>query len=39
MMGKIQLAKISLEDAELLWRMQREAFADLLVRYQDTKVK
>ena len=35
MKGKIQLAKVSQEEAEQLWRMQRLAFLELLARYQD----
>ena len=34
-MGKIQLAKVPLEEAEQLWRMQRLAFSELLAKYQD----
>ena len=36
MAGEIQLEKVSLDDAELLWRMQRTAFSELLEKYQDT---
>jgi len=32
---EIQLIRASLDDAETLWQMQREAFAGLLARYQD----
>ncbi|MDE6261266.1 MAG: GNAT family N-acetyltransferase [Oscillospiraceae bacterium] len=36
MKGKIKLEKVSLDDAEQLWRMQRTAFSELLEKYQDT---
>lgn len=31
----IELVRASLEDAEVIWKMQRIAFAELLERYQD----
>ena len=31
------MKRAGVEDAELIWNMQREAFADLLERYQDTE--
>ena len=31
----IELARASMADAEIIWRMQRVAFAELLERYQD----
>lgn len=34
-MENFQLVKASVEDAELIWKMQVRAFADLLARYQD----
>lgn len=33
------LLKASKKDAENLWQMQVEAFADLLLKYQDSEVK
>lgn len=33
---KISLIKANLKDAELIWKMQTEAFAGLLEHYQDT---
>lgn len=35
--GEITLEKVSLDDAELLWRMQRTAFLEFLEKYQDTE--
>jgi GNAT superfamily N-acetyltransferase len=32
---KIQLVRATLEDADLIWNMQIEAFAELLAKYQD----
>ncbi len=32
----MNLIRIGLEDAEKLWNMQREAFQDLYLKYQDT---
>ena len=32
---KLQLIRATEEDAELIWRMQVEAFAELFVKYQD----
>ncbi len=34
--NNMDLIRISLEDAEKLWNMQREAFQDLYIKYQDT---
>ena len=31
----IELIRLSIADAETVWRMQREAFQDLLAKYQD----
>ena len=31
----VELVRASLEDAEVIWKMQRIAFAELLERYQD----
>lgn len=31
----VQLIRATVEDAEVIWRMQRAAFAELLERYQD----
>ena len=31
----LELVRAAVEDAELIWRMQIEAFADLLAKYQD----
>lgn len=32
---KIDLLRISVDDAEKIWRMQTQAFSDLLKKYQD----
>lgn len=32
---KISLKQANIHDANLIWEMQREAFADLLLKYQD----
>ena len=32
---KIELIRASMADAEVLWQMQKTAFAELLARYQD----
>lgn len=32
---KLQLIRANLEDAELIWKMQLEAFTGLLLKYQD----
>ena len=37
MKGKIQLSKVSVDDAQQLWQMQKTAFSELLARYQDTE--
>ena len=31
----MELVRISADESEKLWNMQKEAFADLLARYQD----
>ena len=32
---KIQLKRATIEDVELIWKMQIEAFVELLAKYQD----
>lgn len=33
----MDLIRITLDDAEILWKMQVEAFQDLYTKYQDTE--
>ena len=35
--GEVKLEKVSLDDTERLWWMQRTAFLELLEKYQDTQ--
>ena len=37
MKDELKLEKVSMDDAELLWRMQRAAFLELLEKYRDTE--
>lgn len=38
MSRNLNLKRATLEDAELIWKMQKEAFAELLERYQDIEL-
>lgn len=37
MLGEIHLTKVSPDEAELLWNLQRSAFSELLSKYEDTE--
>ena len=38
MSEKLNLERAGVDDAELIWNMQKEAFAELLERYQDVEL-
>lgn len=38
MSESLRLIRANIEDAELIWKMQKEAFAALLERYQDVEL-